>query len=213
MMEYKGYIATVEFDDSIGVFHGRVANCGSYPIATFEATDARNLRIEFERSVDEYLAWCEEDGVAPKPPIADYRDVLTSASTADAAGANGLTIDSWVQRTLLLALSSERCSGADEQGWKLERIRVNDHGLLQGRPNGWLDLDKHWEIMFFLLRPPCIRRIEFEPTRYPRNGLKPARDAIDKANHKHWCDVSKGACNESPRDYLALVRPLLSPQP
>ncbi len=40
MMEYKGYVAAVEFDDSIDVLHGRVVNSGPYPIATFEAIDA-----------------------------------------------------------------------------------------------------------------------------------------------------------------------------
>lgn len=69
MMEYRGYVATVEFDDSAGVLHGRVVNCGSYPIATFESTDAQELRREFKRSVDEYLAWCREDGATPKQPF------------------------------------------------------------------------------------------------------------------------------------------------
>jgi len=64
-MEYKGYIAKVEFDDSVDVWHGRIVNSGPYPIATFEATDARELRREFERSVDEYLKRCEEDRVGP----------------------------------------------------------------------------------------------------------------------------------------------------
>ena len=63
MMEYKGYLASVEFDDSADVLHGRVVNSGPYSMATFEATEARELRREFERSVDEYLRWCEEDGV------------------------------------------------------------------------------------------------------------------------------------------------------
>ena len=207
MMEYEGYIASVEFDDSIGVIHGRVANCGSYPIATFEATDARELRTEFERSIDEYLAWCEEDGVAPKPPIIDCREVLTSAATADAAAAKGLTIDSWVQYMLLLALRSERRNDVDEHGWKLERIRVIDHGLLQSGPNDWLDVNKGWEIMFFLLEPhPCIRHIGFEPTRNRLNGLKPVAVA-NRKNHKHWYEVSKDASTRSPRDFLGLVRP------
>ena len=48
MMEYKGYVAAVEFDDSIDVLHGRVVNSGPYPIATFEATDAKELRREFD---------------------------------------------------------------------------------------------------------------------------------------------------------------------
>ena len=56
MMEYKGYFAWVEFDDSVDVLHGRVVNGGPYPIATFETTETRALRREFERSVDEYLA-------------------------------------------------------------------------------------------------------------------------------------------------------------
>ena len=206
MMEYKGYRATVEFDDSIGVLHGRVVNCGSYPIATFEATDARDLRAEFERSIDEYLAWCEEDDVAPKPPDVHCGDVLTSAATADIAAANGLTVDSWVLRALLSSLGSDKSGGIDEDAWKLERIRVTDNGLLQGRPNGWLDLNKRWEVIFFLLQPPCIRRIEFEPTRPPRHGLKPAK-VVGRANHKQWREVSTGARNESPRDYLGLVRP------
>ena len=67
-MEYKGYLASVEFDDSADVLHGRVVSSGPYPIATFEATEMRELRREFERSVDEYLEWCEEDGVEPRKP-------------------------------------------------------------------------------------------------------------------------------------------------
>ena len=74
-MEYKGYLASVEFDDSVDVLHGRVVNSGPYPIATFGTTDARELRRELERSVDEYLGWCEEDGVAPRKPVSGQLDV------------------------------------------------------------------------------------------------------------------------------------------
>ena len=68
MMEYKGYVASVEFDDSVDVLYGWIVNSGPYPIATFEADDTCELRREFERSVDEYLVWCEEDGVGPRSP-------------------------------------------------------------------------------------------------------------------------------------------------
>ncbi len=68
MMEYKGYPAAVEFDDSSNVLHGRVINSGPYPIATFEATDTSQLRREFHRSIDEYLGWCGEDCVEPSDP-------------------------------------------------------------------------------------------------------------------------------------------------
>ena len=39
-MQYKGYTAGFEYDDSVGRLHGRVANSGPYLIATFEAADA-----------------------------------------------------------------------------------------------------------------------------------------------------------------------------
>ena len=68
MMEYKGYTATVEFDESVGRLHGRVVNSGAYPIATFEATDVGDIRREFHRSIDEYLDSCTEDGLDPRSP-------------------------------------------------------------------------------------------------------------------------------------------------
>lgn len=86
-MEYKGYLALVEFDDSTGVLHGRAVDGGPYPVATFETTDTRALRREFERSVDEYLGWCEEDGVAPG---GDARRALASPwSRASCRGGDG----------------------------------------------------------------------------------------------------------------------------
>lgn len=68
-MKHKGYTAAVEFDDSVGRLHGRVVNSGPYPVATFETTDVEGLRREFERSVNEYLASCEEDDVEPLEPL------------------------------------------------------------------------------------------------------------------------------------------------
>lgn len=104
MMEYKGYVAAVEFDDSIDVLHGRIVNSGPYPIATFEATNARELRREFERSVDEYLAWCEEDGVEPRRPFSGRLNLRLGselhALVAAAAGANRMSINSWIVRAV-----------------------------------------------------------------------------------------------------------------
>ena len=53
-----------------GFFNGRVVNtAGSYSIVTFAAKEERRLPFEFHTSIDEYLSWCEEDGVEPKPPL------------------------------------------------------------------------------------------------------------------------------------------------
>ena len=68
MIEYKGFIARVEYDASVDRLHGSVINSGPYPIATFEATDVQRLRRVFRRSIGYYLAWCEQDGVEPRRP-------------------------------------------------------------------------------------------------------------------------------------------------
>ncbi len=34
MMEYKGYIAKVEYDDSVGLLHGSVSIAGAIPLQT-----------------------------------------------------------------------------------------------------------------------------------------------------------------------------------
>jgi predicted HicB family RNase H-like nuclease len=84
MMEYRGYAAEIEFDDSVGRLHGRVVNSGAYPIATFEATDVEGLRREFQRSIDEYLASCAEDGVEPRKPFrASSTCALARSCTSD----------------------------------------------------------------------------------------------------------------------------------
>lgn len=99
-MKYKGYQAVVEFDDSTNVLHGRVINSGPYPIATFEATDTKQLRQEFHRSIDEYLAWCEEDGVEPKRPFSGKLNVRLGselhAAVAQAATSRQMSINSWI---------------------------------------------------------------------------------------------------------------------
>lgn len=67
-MEYKGYVAEVEFDDLAMVYCGYVVNSGAYSIVTFEAEHKDQLYLEFCTSVDIYLESCREYGIEPKRP-------------------------------------------------------------------------------------------------------------------------------------------------
>ena len=67
MMEYKGYVATVEFDDDADVFHGEVIN--TRDVITFQGTSVKELRREFEKSVDVYLDFCKKHGKQPDKPF------------------------------------------------------------------------------------------------------------------------------------------------
>ena len=64
MLEYKGYIGTIEAED--GVFHGRVA--GLRDVITFEGTSLAGLEQAFRDSIDDYLAFCAQRGEAADRP-------------------------------------------------------------------------------------------------------------------------------------------------
>ena len=49
MLEYKGYVGEVVYDDEAEVLHARVINSGPYPIANAEATDVKGIKREFRR--------------------------------------------------------------------------------------------------------------------------------------------------------------------
>ena len=66
MMTYQGYIGQVEFDDEQHIFTGNVIN--TRDIITFQGESVKDLEAAFRASVDDYLAWCEEDGVEPEKP-------------------------------------------------------------------------------------------------------------------------------------------------
>lgn len=104
MMEYKGYIAKIEYDDSVGMLHGRVINSGSYPVATCEAADVETLREEFRISIEEYLAVCAEHGIEPVRPFSGKLNLRLGpdlhARVAALAARSGVSINSWIKDAL-----------------------------------------------------------------------------------------------------------------
>ncbi|MGO8750558.1 MAG: type II toxin-antitoxin system HicB family antitoxin [Thermoguttaceae bacterium] len=67
MMEYKGYIGKVEFDDEAEIFHGEVIN--TRDVITFQGQSAGELKKAFQESVDDYLAFCKKRGETPNKPF------------------------------------------------------------------------------------------------------------------------------------------------
>lgn len=59
-LEYKGYRARVEFDYESHVLFGKID--GIQDLVTFESDSAKNIELEFQNAVDDYLAYCEESG-------------------------------------------------------------------------------------------------------------------------------------------------------
>src|SRR3954471_24352091 len=67
MVEHKGYSALLEVDPEDGVISGRVL--GIRDVVTFEGDTVPEAIRAFRDSVDDYLEFCAERGVAPDRPF------------------------------------------------------------------------------------------------------------------------------------------------
>lgn len=100
MMEYKGYIGKVEFDDEADIFHGEVMNLRD--VVTFQGKSVEDLRTAFQESVEDYLAFCTERGEEPERPFSGkftvrispelHRQLYTQAKMKDKS------LNSWVNQ-------------------------------------------------------------------------------------------------------------------
>lgn len=107
MMEYKGYIGKVEFDDEAGIFHGEVIN--TRDVITFQGVSVAELKKSFRESVDDYLAFCKERGEEPDKPFSGqfvtrippelHRQVNLAASLS------GKSLNAWVADQLKAAVA------------------------------------------------------------------------------------------------------------
>ena len=60
LIEYKGYVGSVEFSEEDGLFFGKVQ--GVRALISYEGTNAAELVTDFHGAVDDYLALCEVEG-------------------------------------------------------------------------------------------------------------------------------------------------------
>ena len=103
-MKYKGYIATIEYDESVDLLHGRVINAGASPVATFEASDVEGLKREFRTSIDQYLTLCEERGIEPQKPFSGetliHLGPRLHGQVTLAAIEDRMTLNTWIKKAL-----------------------------------------------------------------------------------------------------------------
>lgn len=107
MMEYKGYLAHVEFDAEAGIFHGEVKNIRD--VITFQGRSVDDLKQALADSVEDYLSFCLEEGKTPEQPFSGRVTVRLSPEqhrqVVLAAEKKGKNLDSWIAETLLQATS------------------------------------------------------------------------------------------------------------
>lgn len=91
-MDYKGYTGSVEISTEDRLFFGKVL--GIKALISYEGSSANDLVEDFQGAVDDYLAFCASQGVAPEKPYKgsfnvrippeQYRQAAVSAARAKA---------------------------------------------------------------------------------------------------------------------------------
>lgn len=64
LIEYKGYIGSIEFSQEDELFYGKVQ--GIRALISYEGTNAQELIEDFHEAVDAYLELCQENGKTPE---------------------------------------------------------------------------------------------------------------------------------------------------
>jgi predicted HicB family RNase H-like nuclease len=108
MMEYKGYIGKVEFDEEAQAFLGEVINIRD--VITFQGVSVQELTKAFHDSIDDYLAFCRQRGETPDKPFSGqfvtrippelHRQVNVAAAVS------GKSLNAWVTEQLQMAVQS-----------------------------------------------------------------------------------------------------------
>lgn len=110
-MEYKGYAGSVEYSAEDRLLYGRLIGIRDRVI--FDGEDVSTLEKNFHGAVDEYLAFCKEEGRAPDKPF---------------KGSLNIRIPSELHRTLALR--------ADQQHKSLNSVIAEQLASAVGTPLG-----------------------------------------------------------------------------
>lgn len=102
MMQYRGYVAQIQFDDESNLFHGEVINIRD--VVTFQGKSVDELKQAFQESVEDYLTFCTERGEVPEKPFSGHFTVQISPEQHRkiilAATRAGKDLNSWVTDVL-----------------------------------------------------------------------------------------------------------------
>lgn len=105
MRAYRGYVPTIEYSADDHEFVGTVE--GIRDVIHFSGSTVDELEAAFHHMVDQYLAWCAEDGVDPDRPYSGKLAFRTTPEhhrlISEAAAARGNSINQWMDDVLTRA--------------------------------------------------------------------------------------------------------------
>ena len=101
-MTYKGYLGSVAFSEKDNVFFGKIE--GINGLVNFEGESVQELTAAFHEAVDDYLAYCKDEGIEPDKSYTGVLNVRLTPTVhrqiAMLARQAVLTLNAYIKETL-----------------------------------------------------------------------------------------------------------------
>lgn len=109
MMNYKGFQARIEYDESDEILVGRIA--GIQDVIGFHGDSVAALKAAFHEAVDDYIETCAKIGKIPQKPHSGkvmFRiDPEIHRKAAIAAELSGKSLNQWAEEALSKAVEEK----------------------------------------------------------------------------------------------------------
>lgn len=109
-MIYKGFIGSVAFSEKDNVFFGKIE--GIDGLVNFEGESVAELKSAFHEAVDDYLAYCKEEGIKPHKSYTGRLSISISPDVhsriAALAKKAGVTVNAYIRRALEKEVREDR---------------------------------------------------------------------------------------------------------
>ena len=107
-MKHKGFIGSVAFSEADNVFFGKIEGIES--LVNFEGESVVELTNAFHEAVDDYLAYCEEEGIEPHKSYSGSLNVRLTpdihSRIAYLAKQTGVSINSFIRSAVEKQIAS-----------------------------------------------------------------------------------------------------------
>ncbi|MDO4823256.1 MAG: type II toxin-antitoxin system HicB family antitoxin [Bacteroidales bacterium] len=101
-LKYKGFLGSVNFSEKDGVFFGKIE--GIDGLVNFEGESVSELTDAFHEAVDDYVAYCEEEGIEAHKSYSGSLNIRITPEVhsyiATLAKQAGISINAFIKLTL-----------------------------------------------------------------------------------------------------------------
>ncbi len=101
-LKYKGFVGSVAFSEEDNVFFGKIE--GIDGLVNFEGASVNELTTAFHEAVDDYLAYCESEGIKPQKTYSGTLNIQISPDVhrqiAMLASKAELSINAFIKQAL-----------------------------------------------------------------------------------------------------------------